>query len=69
MGIQIQIAVVQEGVRHAVFRECTTGENVWVLTGDEPMSSRGPTGNNVDHESHFEFMESLNTSTVQTLWT
>lgn len=41
------------------------GENMWVPTDDEPMPNRGPTSNDVDQESHMEFIESFNTTTIQ----
>lgn len=42
-------------------------ENVWLPTGDEAMPSGGPTSNEVDQESHSEFMESFNTTIVSDL--
>lgn len=44
-----------------------TGQNAWHPIGDEPMPSWGPTGDDVDHESHTEFMESSNTNLVSDL--
>lgn len=35
-----------------------------MLTSDESMTSGGPTGIDVNHESHMEFMESFNSTTV-----
>lgn len=46
-----------------------TGENEWLPTSDEPMASGGPTGDDVDHESHMELMESFNTNLVSDLQT
>lgn len=40
------------------------GESIWVLTGDDHISSEASVADDVDLESRTDFLESLNTTTI-----